>query len=226
MFVKISVLEQLGWVFILSAEIICELEICQAQALTGITEKCSRFPHCCPSSLHPPHIVSLPHFSDEKKFCSRLGSLIQGMYQQVSSPTRQSHGSRGEGWLGGGESVCSDTLRTFLFEMQVFLLCYHMSDRLQIRFSGSQGSPAFIPLRHVPPLEGTPVKLTSFLCWPVLDGVKGVKSQSFPRPVWAFSGGGEEASPSSPFPATRLCFPSFPSSFQWFQSQFMSILSH
>lgn len=54
--------------------------------------------------------------------------------------------------------------------------------------------PALLPLQHVPVppphLKEPPVKPAAFLCRPLLDGVRGVRNQSFPRPEWAFSGGG------------------------------------
>ena len=58
-----------------------------------------------------------------------------------------------------------------------------------------------------PHLKEPPVKLTSFLCWPLLDGVRGVRSQSFPRPDGHSPEIGEGGFSLQPFSCHPLVFP-------------------
>lgn len=75
--------------------------------------------------------------------------------------------------------------------------------------------------RVQPSVKEPPMKLPSFLCWHLLAEVRGHTPELPSTCVGIVWRRDKEASPYSPFPATHFCFPSFSSSFQWFESQFM-----
>lgn len=95
--------------------------------------------------------------------------------------------------LRGKERGITTSVRASLFEMKFFFLVTVSDGVPMICSIHPKGCSCFNPSVACPlppPLKEPPAKQTAFLCWPLLDRVRGVRNQSFPRPVWAFSGGG------------------------------------
>lgn len=96
----------------------------------------------------------------------------------------------------------SDIRGACLCEIQGFLFCYCTWAGVWMTHSVAPYPSNWIPsfqgrlllssLSSVTPhLKEPPVKLTSFLCWQLLDGVRGQEPE-LPSAVWALSGGERE----------------------------------